>query len=222
MRVLILGLPGSGTSCVADIYQRAGYFGGEPYFSRGVYPYPTCESLLGRAVNRIILGSEAKDWPSWRWHDDFCPRNPYSDIEVFTLGHWFVNEQDKHGDWFFKNPESLLNWTAFWSRFEWDEVIGVYRHPEESIRTLHSTQKACHRRNVWNRYSRRMLQAVTRTVRFPDDMDELAANFGVESPYAPHLRKTQVDYDPAGSTWCRRQWLELEARRCPSTIVKTI
>jgi hypothetical protein len=216
MRVLILGLPGSGTSCVADIYHRAGFFGGEPYFAKGAYPYPTHESLLGRAVNRIVLGGAHRDWPSWRWHDDYRPRNPYSDPEVFAFGDWFVEYMDAHGDWFFKNPESLLTWTAFWRRFRWDEVIGVYRHPEEAVRVLHSTQKACYRRAVWNRYARRLVQAATRTVRFPDDMPALAQELGVECPFNPQLRKTRVDYDPSGSRWCQEWWTELEGRRCPS------
>jgi hypothetical protein len=211
-------MPGSGTSCVAEVYARAGFFGGAPYFSKGGYGYETHESMLGRAVNRIVLGGTQRDWPSWRWHDDYRPRNPYSDPEVFAFGAWFINWMDAHGaDWFFKNPESLLTWNGFWDRFRFDRVVGVYRHPEESIRTLHSTQKACYRRGVWNRYSRRMLQAAHHTIRFPDDVAALAESMDVESPLRKEIIKTNHNGDPSRLRWCATRWKELEEARWLST-----
>jgi len=221
VRVLILGLPGSGTSCVAEIYHRAGYHGGRPYFAKGGYPYQTHESLLGRACNRLVLGVSEKDWPSWRWHHDYRPRNPYADPELHALADLFVKGQDTEGDWFFKNPESLLTFQGLWKRYSWDEVIGVYRHPGEAIRTMHSGQQTTFRRAAWNRQCRMMLMAATKVVRFPDDMAALALSMGVHDPYKGQLRRTEIHYDPMTHSWCATRWKELEAKRwtAPATIL---
>ncbi len=50
-RVAIFGLPGSGTSTVAETYHRAGYSDCPPTYHRGEYKYEIHERLQGRGVN---------------------------------------------------------------------------------------------------------------------------------------------------------------------------
>lgn len=216
-RVLILGLPGSGTSAVADILFRAGYSTCPPTFAKGRYPYPTHESLLGRAINRIALGSTV-DWPGYRWHDDFEPRYTGTDSELDTLLRYFVRLQDQESDfWFLKNPECLLFW-PLWSRVEWSRVVGVYRHPEEAVRNLHSTQKACYRREVWKRYSSVLAGVSSFLLRFPEDIESFSITQGVVSTLKPGLPRQVVDYDPHTEDWCRDVWRLLEAKRWTATL----
>ena len=214
MRLLVLGLPGSGTSAVAECLYRGGYSNCPPTFAKGDYGYETHESLLGRAINRIGLSApkERRDWDVERWNDYYRPRNPYADSELKTLAEWWVHRMDvEHHHWFFKNPESLLLFRTLWYRFEWTEIIGVYRHPEEAIKTLHSAQKACYRRNVWNRYSKILAAVSTRLYRFPDDIPALAEDVGADN----HLtdREHVSRSDPGNLSWCASAYKALEEKR---------
>jgi len=213
MRILILGLPGSGTSAIAECYFRAGFSNCPPTFAKVDYGYECHESLLGRAVNRIIVGSDygPQGWPLNRWHHEWKPRNPWNDPEVRHLAMWFMREMDeRHGNWFFKNPETLQG-MAVWNRYEWDEIVGVYRHPEEAIRSLHSSEKACYRRHVWNRYGKALVRYSTKIVRFPDGVADLADELGVTNPIIDGRPRTRVGYDPAAADWCASTWRVLEA-----------
>lgn len=217
MRVLILGLPGSGTSAVADVLSQDGFSDAPPTFSKAKYPYPTHESLLGRAVNRIIIGAPLI-WPTWRWHHDFRPRNPFNDPEVHHLARFFVKVNDEaHERWYFKNPETMMAWDTVWKPIGWDEVIGVYRHPEESIRNLHSEQKACYRRVVWNHYTRLLIRASTILLRFPDDLEPYAESIGSTYRLPPGFPRCRSYYDPYTKDHCKKRWAELEEARWQST-----
>ena len=212
-RVIILGLPGSGTSTVAEVYHRKGYSDCPPTFTRGGRPSNPRESLAGRAVNRIVLGAP-EIWPTWRWHHDYRPRNPYNDPELHALARWFVETADAQYDrWFFKNPEPLLCWHTVWKRYDWTEIVGVYRHPEEATKCLHSEESMEGRQSVWNAYSRLIAQVCTRFVRFPDDLPGLAEEFGVDDPIVPGKQKVHRNGNPAEIAWCGKWWKELEARR---------
>jgi len=115
-----------------------------------------------------------------------------------------------HEHWYFKNPESL-QCMALWGKLPWDSILGIYRHPEESIRTIHSNEAINFRKDVWNRYMRVMLNQATHFIRYPDDVNTLAEVFGTESPLKN--RRTRIASDPCKVNWCRRWWKALEDKR---------
>ena len=213
MRAIILGLPGSGTSYYAGLLKALGFEAGET-FARGRYPYPTYESLLGRAINRLALGQEQKTaWPKHRWAPNYEPRSYAADSELKALADQFCKLMDKaHENWFFKNPETLLVWNRLWNRIEWDLVLGVYRHPQESIERIHWARVEGKLRKTWLRHTETIVRVADMTACFPGDEEAVceALGFGVPDTWVSR-DKTSRDDIPE---WAAERWNELEEKRC--------
>ena len=224
MKALILGIPGSGTSYFADLLSHLGYSDCAPTFSRVDYGYPTHESLLGRAVNRIAIGHSGQSWPVERWGDQYRPRNPFNDPELHHVADYFVAMQDMHfRRWYFKNPESLMFFDTVWKRHQFDHVIGVYRHADESVQTMHSNQVRGARRRSWLKWSRRLIKHSTILVRFPDDAGRLCAALGETLPEkfstVPGF-PTHKHLNPPRD-WATEVWGQLEEHRWNTLATRT-
>lgn len=216
MKALILGLPGSGTSYFAGLLSALGWSDAPPTFAIGRYGYQTHESLLGRAVNRVAIGDSEKAWPVRRWHSQYDVRDPSEDRECCALAAYLVKMNDRaRKDWYFKNPESLMFFESVWSKFKWDYVIGIYRHPTECMKTMHSNQPRPGRRDSWCKWMDRLLAYSTVIVRFPGDEDRLCDSLGVGVPKefkpAKGRPRTCVETDP--EPWARDTWERLESAR---------
>ena len=222
MKALILGMSGTGTSYFASLLSALGWSDAPPTFSLARYGYETHESLVGRAVNRIALGGEGRSWPVERWHAYFHPRNQIDDTECHEFAQNFVTMNDSTpGDWYFKNPESLIMFPSIWNRFEWDYVIGVYRHPKESVLRMHSGQREHRRKLSWIRWMEEIVSCSTVVVRFPDDADRLCDALGVDMPSGFRLAKgrprTRIAEEP--EPWADQTWALLESVRWQREIV---
>jgi len=216
LKALILGIPGSGTSYFAGLMSALGWTDAPPTFSKASHGYASHESVLGRAVNRLAFGETETPWPTRRWHAHYPTPNPTNDPECFALAHHFVTSNDERGkDWYFKNPESVQFFSTIWNQFEWDFVVGAYRHPDDSVETIHSQQRTHHKQMAWLRWMRVILDSSTVLVRFPDDAARLCDALGVDVPerfgMARGRPRNRSEHEP--EAWASEIWHELEASR---------
>lgn len=221
-RLIILGLPGAGTSFWAQTLVSMGWVSPPPY--EGRRPYPTFESRDLREVNERMMpgGLMTPD----RFKEGFVVKEP--DEETVQLAQRFVLMSSGTNEKFFlKNPESTLTFERMWSRWDWDHVVGVYREPTANVTSLWKSHLASSVRRTrrvthtdlagaWLRWNASLVKHATLRVRFPPcddhfarfceaigDVPDDSAGFDADL-----VHSEEPDHIP---NWAADMWRELEA-----------
>lgn len=216
MRVLVLGMPGSGTSYFAGILDAGGIVSAGMSYSG--MPWKGCgESCALREFNRRALDG----WRPSRFGP--APRVRVDEHDIRAMRAVVELADAAHDRWHFKNPESVLLWDSIWSRVEWDAVLGIYRHPLGTIASVardHLPPSACARYDLeqtWCRWNEIVLRASSRVFRFPYDGQALARMFDLGDPEEPTQKYVTNPVDGPVPEACEDVWNRLEEARCAST-----
>ena len=216
MRAIVLGLPGSGTSYITSVMREAGWKVPCPYVASR--SYPTHEILWLREVNERAL----RGWRPSR----FSPRARVdgSKERVIDARIAIQKADARCARWVFKNPESVVTWEKIWSRFRWDLIVGVYRHPIGTIDSIHRDhlpesvheRPSCDLELAWSHWNERILDVADVLVRFPD-ASGLARRLGLARTPDPLDDLITNAVDGPVPAWSQNLWVRLEGARCAST-----
>jgi hypothetical protein len=135
--IIITGVPRSGTSLIAGIFNRCGAFIGKTCGATGWNKKGQFEH---EAVRRIIKEGLTIGGFDPRGQINLPPREytPYIDDLKIRINQIFCEEGYISGEWLFKEPKTLLIWRALHKVFPNAHWI-ITRRPVEGI------VKSCHR-----------------------------------------------------------------------------
>lgn len=214
MRAIMLGMGASGTSYYAALADRMGWVTPRPH--KGHMPFPTHETKRGREINERLVSEFEHHVYDTETLISAAPDAIICEAQMFV-----ADMDDEHDRWLFKDPRSTLTYDALWRQFEWDRIVCVYRHPDDTMASLRKHHvrgplaEDLSLRKLWLRWSQIMLRLPdAEFVRFPGGEAELADILGCELPGDTGF-KAGLNHGAAADIpdWAADAWDALEARR---------
>lgn len=154
LRICVVGMHRSGTSCLTGSLEQAGAYLGEvnsqaPFNKKG-----NKENKLLRELNEDLLNFNQGSWdriPSdLTWNEEFSGRRDA-----------IIAEYDVRPVWAFKDPRCLLT-LPFWQEALPDlKFVGTFRHPDAVVRSLEARKvllPSTPPLQLWIDYNRRLLE----------------------------------------------------------------
>jgi len=214
MKAIMLGLGASGTSYYSALADRMGWITPRPH--KGHMPFPTHETKRGREINERLVSEFEHHVYDTEALITVAPDAIACEAQMFV-----ADMDDGHDRWLFKDPRSTLTFDAIWRQFNWDRIICVYRHPDDTTASLKkhhvrgSLAEDVSLRTLWLQWSKLMLRlSIARFIRFPGDEAKLADILECEIPDDTGF-KSGMNHGVAVDIpdWAEAVWGELEARR---------